>query len=101
MAKFYVTTNDTRLLVQAADGEGAALWALHQHLEQNATALETLVTEAQVTQAFAGWGETVAVSEIGFERAEAGCFRTFEIVQNYCQLMLALERLVVEHTESM
>ena len=101
MAKFYVTTNHARLLVQAADSEGAALWALHQHLEQNATAMETLVTEAQVSRAFAAWGETVSVSEIGFERNEAGCFSTMEIVQNYCQLMLALERLVVEHSDSM
>ncbi len=101
MAKFYVTTNDTRLLVQAADGEGAALWALHQHLEKNATAADTLVTTEQVAQVFAGWGESVCVSEVGFERNEAGCFRTAEIVQNYCQLMLALERLVGEHSESL
>lgn len=108
MAKFYVQSGLFSIIVQARDGEGAALWAVHQFLE-NCEAQSTTVSQAGVNTNDAdgnrpsqghGCNEqnlaaTLSVSEVGFGRREAGCYLTDEVMQKYVELWAALSALGV------
>ncbi|MEZ6094264.1 MAG: hypothetical protein R3C03_08485 [Pirellulaceae bacterium] len=97
MAKFYVTNNISRLVVQAEDAEGAALWALHQAMEANSSESGNSLIDSE--RAFQDWDSLTLVSEQGFDRDDAGCFDTDKLVQVYSQLMIALERISNGHCE--
>ena len=118
MAKFYVQSGLFSIIVQARDGEGAALWAVHQFLE-NCEAYSTTVSQATVSrvavsQAAVNTNDadgnrpsqgqacneqnlaaTLSVSEVGFGRREAGCYLTDEVMQKYVELWAALSALGV------
>ncbi len=98
MAKFYVSSKNVRLVVQAADAEGAALWAIHQVIEQKLESTSQIIDGQRITAAFADWDKTISVSEQGFERFEAGSFITEDTVQHYVELIVALERIVTQHS---
>lgn len=103
MAKYYVTSNLVRTLVEAADAEGAALWALHQTLTDsvessgdsstNRIGFCQTIADDEIDQAFVTWGETVLVSEQGFDHDDSGIFQLPDLLQSYCDLTAALEAL--------
>ena len=113
MAKFYVQSGLFSIIVQARDGEGAALWAVHQFLE-NCEAHSTTVSRDAVSRAAVNskgaecnrpcqghvcndqnLAATLSVSEVGFGRREAGCYLTDEVMQKYVELWTALSTLGV------
>ncbi len=99
MAKFYVQCGLSRQLIQAEDARGAALWAVHQIIEQ-AIDLESIdwmdedeINNLELIRVLLALDEQVLVSEIGFGRGEAGAFATPDIMTEWNQLIIAVSRL--------
>lgn len=120
MAKFYVQSGLFEIVVQAGDGEGAALWAVHRYLQacdrasqqlfvlrQAETAatrpLHNPAADVAASDAFgaaaAEAGDppdlagTIRCSEIGFGRCDRGVYLTNEVLQKYTELLHALGSL--------
>lgn len=115
MAKFYVQSGLFEIVVQAGDGEGAALWAVHRYLQACDQASHELFLQRQASaaagQSAAGtpedaveWNsslqgdppdlaETIRCSEIGFGRRDGGVYLTSEVLQKYSELLHALASL--------
>lgn len=115
MAKFYVQSGLFEIVVQAGDGEGAALWAVHRYLHACDRASQQLF-EVRQLQAFGeqspqtfecqAWvadstldppdlAETIQCSEVGFGRRDAGVYLTNDVLQKYSELLTALSSLGV------
>jgi hypothetical protein len=115
MAKFYVQSGLFEIVVQAGDGEGAALWAVHRYLhacdrasqqlfdvrqlqghgEQNPQAVELQAWVVDSTLDPPDLAETIQCSEVGFGRRDAGVYLTNEVLQKYSELLSALSSLGV------
>lgn len=99
MAKFYVQCGLSRQLIQAEDARGAALWAVHQIIEQ-AIDLDSIdwtdedqINNVDLIRVMLALDDQVLVSEIGFGRCEAGAFETPDIMTEWNQLIVAVSRL--------
>ena len=93
MPKFYVQSGNVELVLQAHDSRCAAIWAVHRTLSQS---LPFLCEDAQVYAAVAvltRLGDAIVVSERGFDREDAWHYDTLDIVTEWNQLLLALDRL--------
>lgn len=99
MAKFYVQSGTLRSVVQAESSRKAALWAVHQAMQQ------VLPMEDQVNESPEAKSQHVSrrgvkvlsakltVSERGFDREEAISMPTLEVVTEWNQLVMTLDRL--------
>ena len=98
MPKFYVQSGSLQLITTATDPRAAAIWAVHRAL---APAMPFLSEGEEATSGpqpagcgpAAALGETVHVSERGFNRADGASFETLEVVTQWNQLLLAVDRL--------
>lgn len=98
MPKYYVQSGSLQLITTATDPRAAAIWAVHRAL---APALPFLTEEEdaaiephpQGCGPAAALGETMHVSERGFARADGASFETLEVVSQWNQLLLAVDRL--------
>ena len=99
MAKFYVESGTLRLVSEADDARGAALWAVHHALEQ---VLPVCPDDPQTAEekaerirerGCAVLAATLTVSERGFGRTDAEPFDTADLFLEWHQLMVALTRL--------
>jgi hypothetical protein len=92
MPKFYVQSGSFQMVVQAHDSRCAAIWAVHRTLRQS---LGFLCDEPQERcESVAGrFADTICVSERGFDLVEADEFETLAIVNEWNQLLVALERI--------
>ncbi len=100
MAKFYIQSGEIRFVVNAADAEGAAMWALNQSIERclpvemkgcrklESNVIEWLIQGADLLDA------EIAVSEIGLGRDDAGVFDTEILFYQWYQLMCAMDHLL-------
>lgn len=115
MAKFYVQSGLFEIVVQAGDGEGAAIWAVHRYLHACDRASQQLFEERQLQingeqsaqlAAFSACvddapldppdlAETIQCSEVGFGRRDAGVYLTNDVLQKYSELLTALSSLGV------
>ena len=99
MAKFYIQSGTMRATLAAEDSHRAALWAVHQAMQQivptyddcDLTAEEK--SEVAMTEGMLVLGDTIRISEQGFDREDAEEMTTFAVVNEWNQLMVALERL--------
>jgi fibronectin type 3 domain-containing protein len=99
MAKFYVQSGTLRSVVQAESSKRAALWAVHQAMQQ-VLPMEDAdgITPQDKNDAIAENGmavmsRTVTVSERGFDRADAAKLPTLEVVNEWNDLVMTLDRL--------
>ena len=104
MAKFYVTSGEVRVVVEAQDAHAAALWSVHLSLSK-VTDLDEFelsadqradLAEFDSLSRFDRW---MSVSEIGFDRDEAGIFESLEMMVEWNQLAMVvvrLERLIAD-----
>jgi hypothetical protein len=98
MAKFYGQSGNFRLAVSAEDAERAALWIVHQAMSQVTPVYEDceLTPEQKEQVALANGllvlGNTVQLSEVGFDRQDAVEFDTFDLMVQWHQLMIAVAR---------
>ena len=101
MAKFYVESGALRMMVQADDAEKAALWAVHKALQQVLPMEEESgedrlsLSDKQrrvVAKGCMILGDSLRLSEVGYGRADATRFATYDLVNEWSKLMLALAR---------
>jgi hypothetical protein len=89
MPKYYVQSGELELVTTASDPRAAAIWAVHRALAPTLP----FVSEAPARRSLAALGHTLAVSQRGFDRADAEEFCTLEIMAEWNQLQLAFDRL--------
>ncbi len=97
MAKFYVQSGTMRSVVQAESKRKAALWAVHQVMQQ-ILPLETddspqATSEKVSYRGVAVLSGTVNVSERGFAGDDAASLPTMEVVAEWNQMVTTLDRL--------
>lgn len=98
MAKYYVTSGEVRLVVQAEDARTAALWSMHLAMEKGCDLdqLELSLDQREDLARFdmlVRFDRWMKVSEIGFGRNEAGEFESIEMMIEWNQLAMAVARL--------
>lgn len=98
MAKFYVQSGTLQAVVDSADSDRAALWAVHRTMEQIAPfdgADETPDSKAleAMDKGLVVLGETIRLSEIGFDDPNALSVDTFEAFNEWYSLVRAIEKL--------
>ena len=93
MPKFYVQSGDLKMVLQARDSRCAAIWAAHRTLSGTLPFLcEEPADYSRLTD-LTQLGETIRVSQRGFHRDDAIVFDTLDIVTEWNQLLVALDRL--------
>ncbi len=99
MPKYYIQSGTVRTVVSAEDGHRAALWAVHKVMQQIVPTYDDAVETAEEKAAQAHCGgmfvldSTIRLSEQGFDRDDCDTLTTFEVVTEWNQLMVALDRL--------
>src|SRR5688500_10485066 len=93
MAKFYVQSGNLELVLQAHDSRCAAIWAVHKTLGQSLPFLCEDAGDYTELADLTRLGDCVTVSERGFDRSDAHVFETLDIVTEWNQLLVALDRL--------
>ena len=96
MAKFYVQSGTLRAIIDSADAERAALWAVHTAMEQVMPLESEHATVEMVSSGptdMIALSETIELSEVGFDREDCLRIDTFQAFQHWSQLLKAVEKL--------
>jgi hypothetical protein len=99
MAKYYVESGNFRTTVSADDAEKAALWVVHKAMGQVMPVYDDheLMPEQKGYVALANGlmvlGNSIRLSELGFESQKCIEMDTFELLTHWHQLMIAVSRL--------
>jgi hypothetical protein len=99
MAKFYVQSGTVSTIISAEDAERAALWAVHCAMRQVVPVYEDEEltpdekSQVAVVQGIMVLGNSIRISEIGFDRSDSLEMDTFEMLVQWHQLMVALAKL--------
>jgi hypothetical protein len=99
MAKFYVQSGTVSTIISAEDAERAALWAVHCAMRQVVPVYEDEEltpdekSQVGVVQGIMVLGNSIRISEIGFDRSDSLEMDTFEMLVQWHQLMVALAKL--------
>src|SRR5437762_3286332 len=93
MPKFYVQSGRLEMVLQARDSRCAAIWAAHRTLGQTLPFLCENENDYTVLADLTQLGETILVSQRGFDREDAVTFETLDIVSEWNQLLVALDRI--------
>lgn len=99
MPKYYVQSGTMQTIVQAESSRKAALWAVHQAMQQvlpiedQSEDTPESKSEKAVQGGVAVLAANVTVSEQGFDREDAKSMATLEVVTEWNQMVTALDRL--------
>lgn len=102
MPKYYVQCGMSKMLVDAEDARGAALWTAHQIIDQSID-LDTIdwtdadeINNLELIRVLLALDNEILVSEIGYGRCEAGRYDTPDIMTEWNQLIVAVSRLEMQ-----
>ena len=97
MSKYYVQSGTMRSVVEAESSRRAALWAVHQAMQQvlpiEDEQLTTTEREHSGEKTLAVLSGRLRVSQSGFDRPDATQMLTMEVVNEWNQLITTLDRL--------
>jgi hypothetical protein len=93
MPKFYIQSGNLKLILTAANARGAAIWAVHRALSQTLPFLCDEPSDYLILGPLTRLGETIRVSEQGFDRPDAAAYDTLDIVTEWNHLLVAIDRL--------
>lgn len=93
MPKFYVQSGNVELVTTAIHSRGAAIWGVHRTLSHSLPFLCDETTDVLALDDLTRLGDTIRVSEQGFDRADAVEFDTLDIVGEWNQLLVAIDRI--------
>jgi len=99
MAKYYVQSGTLKAVISAESEDRAALWVVHRAMQQIMPIYEDQDLTAQqkcdtvMVEGLIVLDPTIRMSEVGFDRDDAAVAETFEVVAEWHQLMIALEKL--------
>ncbi|TWU18104.1 hypothetical protein [Allorhodopirellula heiligendammensis] len=91
MAKFYVQSGTFRRVVAAESGIKAALWAVHEVMQQILPNEEE--RGAPSTESVTMLSARVRVDERGFDRHDAQELSTMEVMGQWTEMVMTLDRL--------
>src|SRR5438132_11178581 len=86
MPKFYVQSGGLEMVLQARDSRCAAIWAAHRTLSQSLPFLCDEPADYTRLADLTRLGQTIRVSQRGFDRDDAIVFDTLDIVTEWNQL---------------
>jgi hypothetical protein len=92
MPKFYVQSGSLEMVLMARDTRCAAIWAAHRTLSQSLPFLCDEPSEYTRLPDVTRLGDTMQVSEQGCDRDDANVFDTLDVVAEWNQLIIALDR---------
>ena len=93
MPKYYVQSGNVEVVTSALRSRGAAIWAVHRTLSQSLPFLCEETSDVLALDGVTRLGDTISVSEQGFDRPDAVIFDTFDIVHEWNQLLVAIDRI--------
>ena len=93
MPKFYVQSGRLEMVLEARDSRCAAIWAAHRTLSQTLPFLCENESDYAVIADLTRLGETIRVSQRGFDRDDAVTFETLDVVTEWNKLLVAIDRL--------
>jgi hypothetical protein len=93
MPKFYVQSGHLEMVLQAKDSRCAAIWAAHRTLSQSLPFLCEEPSDYSLVADVTRLGETIRVSQRGFDRDDAIVFDTLDVVSEWNRLLMALDRM--------
>ena len=99
MSKYYVQSGTMRTVVQAETTRKAALWAVHQAMQQvlpmegEAADSNDLRTDRSGQDGVAVLSQRVCISERGFDRDDSTSVPTMEVVSEWNDMVVTLDRL--------
>ena len=99
MAKYYVQSGMFREVIQADDARKAALWAIHHVMHDVLPVYDdrsldmTQKHQVATLQACLVLDEEVRINERGFDRFDGHRFDSNQLVDEWHQLIVALEKL--------
>lgn len=99
MSKYYVQSGTMRTVVQAETTRKAALWAVHQAIQQvfpmagDTTHSRDLRTDTNGQGGVAVLSQRVCISEQGFDRDDSTSLPTMEVVTEWNDMVATLDRL--------
>ena len=93
MPKFYVQSGGLKMVLQARDSRCAAIWAAHRTLSQSLPFLCEEAADYAELADLTRLGETICVSQQGFDRDNAAIFETLDVVSEWNQLLVAIDRI--------
>ena len=93
MPKFYVQSGNVEFITSATRSRGAAIWAVHRALSHTLPFLCDETTEYLALGDLTRLGDTIRVSEQGFDRPDAVEFDTLDVVTEWNQLLVAIDRI--------
>ncbi|GAA5507864.1 hypothetical protein [Novipirellula caenicola] len=98
MAKFYVQSGNLRTVVQAESSRKAAIWAVHEAMQQVLPVDDELSysksdRESTETGTVIMLTKRITISERGFDRADAMVMSTLEVMNQWNQMVSTLDRL--------
>jgi hypothetical protein len=93
MPKFYIQSGTLDMVLQARDSRSAAIWAAHRTLSQSLPFLCDDPADYTLLADLTRLGETICVSQRGFDREDAAVYETLDVVSEWNRLLVALDRL--------
>lgn len=93
MPKFYVQSANLEMVLQANDARCAAIWAVHRTLSPLLPFLCDEPADCRAADRAGRLGDTIRVNERGFDRPDSDIFDTLDIITEWNQLLVALDRL--------
>lgn len=107
MAKFYVSSGNFQLVVNADDAQAAAIWGVHRclaplvpHVSEQDELNDVVQQEAGLSYeapvSHRKLGENICISEQGFGGADEFELPTLPVVAEWTRLLAALEQLYAD-----
>lgn len=97
MAKYYVQSGTMRTVVQAESSRKAAIWAVHQAMQQvlplEDQAQQPWTMRAEQVGEVAVLSASITVCESGFDGEQVTTLPTLDVVTEWNQLVTTLDRL--------
>lgn len=95
MPKFYVQSGDLEIVTTAASSRCAAIWAVHRAMSPALPFLSDGPAEETAGEPSLGsrLADTIHVSEQGFDRDDGDAFETLDVLTEWNQLLVAIDRL--------
>ncbi|MCD0463280.1 hypothetical protein [Roseiconus lacunae] len=98
MAKYFVQSGTLRTTVDAENGQKAALWAVHQAMQQVLPVDDEQHTSQCKATSMSESGPSVMdhlvfVSEVGFDDEHPTRYPTMDVVRQWNEMLGALQRL--------
>ena len=93
MPKYYVQSGSLKMVLQAKDSRGAAIWATHRALSQSLPFLCDETEDCLALPDLTRLGQSIEVSQQGFDACDSIAFGTLDVVSEWQRLLVALDRL--------